>query len=70
MADEGIAVVAEIMHGMQAQTARVASGEGIGKVDVAAATAEDFVTDDKDLQAFRLHDEIPGERGEKVARRV
>ena len=70
MADEGIAVVAEIMHGMQAQTARVAGGEGIGKVDVATAAAEDFVTDDEDLQAFRLHDGVPGEREGKVARRV
>ena len=68
--DEGIAVVAEVVHSMQAQAARVAGGEGIGKVDVAAAAAEDFVTDDKDLQAFRLHDGIPDEREGKVARRV
>ena len=68
--EEGIAVVAEIVHGMQAQTARVAGGEGVGEVDIAAAATEDFVTDDEDLQAFRLHDGIPGEREEKVARWV
>ena len=70
MPDEGVGIVAEVVRGVNAQAARVAGGDGVGKVDVAAAAAEDFVADDEELDAFRLHDVVPeGLRGQ-AARRV